>query len=214
MSNVDAVISAFSAEHVTSITGLSERQLSYWDATGFFKPQFKSFGEGRAAVRVYSFRDVVSLRTLRLLRVKHKVSLQHLRIVASNLSKYTDSPFSKLRLAVCNKEVYFHDSATNALRGVVTGQYAFVAIIDVIGEVKRAAADLTKRRSANFGKLEQHRNIAHNSLVISGTRIPVRTVEHFIEDGFTTAEILQEYPTLTEADIRAVSNGVKNQAAA
>ncbi len=57
----DAVISAFDAEHITRITGLSKHQLAYWDATDFFKPQYLP-SDGKALTRVYSFRDAVSLR--------------------------------------------------------------------------------------------------------------------------------------------------------
>ena len=66
-----------------------------WDATGFFHTQFAPIGEGRSTIRVYSFRDLVSLRTLRVLRGDHKVSLQHLRKVADKLSKYSDAPFAE-----------------------------------------------------------------------------------------------------------------------
>ena len=40
--------------------------------------------------------------------------------------------------------------------------------------------------------------------VIAGTRIPLRTVLACLAEGDTVAEILADYPTLTEEAIRAV----------
>jgi len=59
-----ALILAFSADDVCRVTGLSQRQLAYWDKTGFFAPEFASPKE-RPFARVYSFRDVVGLRSTR-----------------------------------------------------------------------------------------------------------------------------------------------------
>ena len=39
--------------------------------------------------------------------------------------------------------------------------------------------------------------------VIRGTRIPVELVVRMVAQGISTADILQDYPRLTEEDIRA-----------
>jgi uncharacterized protein (DUF433 family) len=39
--------------------------------------------------------------------------------------------------------------------------------------------------------------------VIAGTRIPVATIKRFAEDGYSVDQIRQEYPSLTEVDIKA-----------
>lgn len=39
--------------------------------------------------------------------------------------------------------------------------------------------------------------------MIAGTRVRVSTIRRFLEAGYSTAEILKEYPTLTEADVEA-----------
>jgi uncharacterized protein (DUF433 family) len=53
---------AFTAENVCKLTGLSARQLAYWDATDFFSPELLDEHRRRAFGRLYSFRDVVGLR--------------------------------------------------------------------------------------------------------------------------------------------------------
>ncbi len=204
----DTVIRAFSAEHATRIAGMSERTLAYWDRTAFFKPQFATIGDGRQQVRVYSFRDLVSLRTLRVLRDRHRISLQHLRTVLDKLTAYSDAPFAELTLRVQGQEVHFDEPDTGRTRGVVSGQYVLLPIIDVINDVHAAANRMTRRAETDYGKTEQHRNISHNLRVISGTRVPVRAIQRFLEAGHTTSTIMEEYPSITSADIEAIRSEI------
>jgi uncharacterized protein (DUF433 family) len=50
-----------------------------------------------------------------------------------------------------------------------------------------------------------HRNpaVAGGEAVIKGTRVTLRTVLASLAEGATTAEILEDFPTLTEDDVRA-----------
>ena len=68
MGEVVSVIRAFSADHAVRLTGLSMRQLRYWDDTGFFRHRYASEDRRSPYGRVYSFRDIVGLRTLSVLR--------------------------------------------------------------------------------------------------------------------------------------------------
>jgi len=62
------VISAFSEEDVERLTGVSVRQLRYWDGTGFFKPSLADDNRRWTFSRVYTFRDVVCLKILNTIR--------------------------------------------------------------------------------------------------------------------------------------------------
>jgi uncharacterized protein (DUF433 family) len=46
-------------------------------------------------------------------------------------------------------------------------------------------------------------DVAFGKPVVQGTRIPVSIVLGLLADGLTVAELLAEYPHLTEDDIRA-----------
>jgi uncharacterized protein (DUF433 family) len=72
----------------------------------------------------------------------------------------------------------------------------------VIADTRRDVEALSDR-SREVGKIEKARFVSHNALVIAGTRIPVSTIKQFAEDGFSVEQILKEYPTLTEQDVRA-----------
>lgn len=47
-------------------------------------------------------------------------------------------------------------------------------------------------------------DLCGGELVVKGTRVPVRTILASLAEGATTAEILTDFPTLTEASVRAV----------
>ncbi len=199
------VVFAYTAELVTRLTGLSFRQLTYWDRTGFFKPQFARFGEGKSAIRIYSFKDVVGLRTLQILKGTYRVSLQHLREVASTLSKFSKTPWSEIKLRVMDRQVYFDEPDTGKTRGVLNRQYVLLPLIDVMDDVRRRSADLATRTEDNFGKFERSRNVSHNLQVISGTRIPTKAIEAFLREGYSYKDILRQYPRLTLTDVEAVA---------
>lgn len=207
-------ILALSAEHIERVTGLTARQLAYWDKTGFFKPEYASENRGLPNSRVYSFRDAVGLRTISVLLNAHLVSLPHSKDVARKLATYTDRPWSELRLRVWNRRVQFDEPETGATRDVVLGQCILLPIIDVIHEVEQRVEKLKTRDQAKIGQFEKHRYISHNKLVIAGTRIPVETILEYVEDGYSTVSILKEFPSLTEADIQAVIRDGKTAVAA
>jgi uncharacterized protein (DUF433 family) len=200
------VICAFTADQVTRLTGLSKRQLAHWDQIGFFQPQFADIERRSPYSRLYSFKDVVGLRTLGILRTKHHISLSHLQDVAGELSERfaTSTPWADIRLAVLNKKVQFCDPVTGLFVGAVDGQYVLLPILDVKEEVQQAVNDLRKRQDEAIGRIEKHRYVAHNAPVVGGTRVRVSSIVHYLAAGFSPQQIIEEYPSLTEADIEAV----------
>jgi len=82
MVEITNIISAFSADQVVKLTGLTIRQLAYWDDLEFFKPQYAADDRHSPHSRIYSFKDVVGLRTLSILKKRYKCTLPHLREVA------------------------------------------------------------------------------------------------------------------------------------
>jgi len=86
---------AFTSELVAKLTGLSVQRLYDWDRTGFYTPEYADRDRSNAYSRVYSFRDVVSLRTLSVLRDQHRVSHQELRRVSNWLKQHYVNPWSE-----------------------------------------------------------------------------------------------------------------------
>jgi len=197
------VVTGFTAEQVTKLTGLTMAQLAYWDRSGFFCPYYAAPNRRSPYSRIYSFKDVVGLRTLSVLKGGYNVSLPHLREAAKELSKYSKTPWSDIKLKVWNRKVHFDEPETGKTRGVVDGQYVLLPIIDVIEDMRRQTEALARREPAQFGQVEQHRYVSHNAPVIAGTRVPVASIVRLSEDGYSPEDILQEYPRLTRTDVEA-----------
>lgn len=199
---MSSVVQAFSADHVVRLTGLSKDQLRYWDETGFFRPRYVA-GSRSPYSRMYSFKDVVGLRTLSLLRKDYQISLQHLRKVAQELSQYQDAPWSELKLYVLGNEVIFREPETSKLRSVVGKQYVTIPLRNIEEDVEAETRKLKERSKEQIGQIARHRYVVHNAWVVAGTRIPTKAIWRFSEAGYTPKQILKEYPSLKEADVVA-----------
>ncbi len=101
--DISNVVAAFSEEQVQRMTGLTIGRLRYWAKTDFFKPSFVEDNPRLPYSKFYSFKDVVALRTLEILRVQNNVPLQQLRIVAERLSHLKDDLWTKTTLFVEKK---------------------------------------------------------------------------------------------------------------
>jgi DNA-binding transcriptional MerR regulator len=210
-----AIIHAFSEESVKRLTGLTSSQLRYWDKTGFFAPQYADPNRRVAFSRIYSFRDLVALRTLSVLRNQHNVPLQHLRKVATTLSHIGYDLWTKQTLYVLNKKVVFHEENTDLPREVVTGQYVIGAVLKtIISDMTRDIERMRKRDPEKIGRIERSRNVNRNAWVIGGTRIPTAAIRRYKEAGYTDDQIIGEYPDLTLTDIQAAMHHERKESSA
>jgi uncharacterized protein (DUF433 family) len=198
-------LAAFTADHVCRLTGLSARQLRYWDATQFFSPALLDEHRRRAFGRIYSFRDVVGLRTIAILRNTHRVPLQELRRVGEWLHQRHDTPWSSLRFALSGRRVVFYDPGSEIPvepRGA--GQKVLpIALEPIANEMRTAAESLRERRSDQIGKLSRNRYVVHNAWVVSGTRVPTSAIWNWHAAGHSVDAIIAEYPRLTPEDVEA-----------
>lgn len=200
-----AEIVAFTSEHVCRLTGLSPGQVRYWDDTEFFSPTVVDGHRKRAFGRIYSFRDVVGLRTIAILRKQHRIPLQQLRRVGEWLRVHHETPWSSLRFALAGRKVVFFDPAT----GIPTeprgeGQKVLdIALEPIANEMRAAARRLQERGSEQIGRIVRNRYVVHNAWTIAGTRVPTQAIWNFHQAGYDTAAILKEYPRLTAKDVEA-----------
>ena len=198
-------VKAFSAEHVHRLTGLSHAQLRYWDRTGFFNPTYADEDRRSPHSRVYSFRDLVGLRTIALLRNYHHKPLQTLRKVGQLLKQHHEMPWSSLVLFVAGKQVYFQEPHSDIIRDAVAGhQQAIRLDLKQVGEDLRTAANKLRDRTPDeYGNVERRRYVLHNQWIITGTRIPISAILEYKNAGYGTAAILKEFPRLNQQDIEA-----------
>jgi len=203
MHDLENVVFAFSADDVIRLTGLTMAQLQYWDKLGFFPPQYASENRKSPYSRVYSFRDVVGLRTLSLLRNVHRIPFQRVRKFAGKLAHYETAVWATSQVYVFGNELYVGqpDSEFAANR---QGQLAPIVFLkNVIGDIDRGMKELKRRKPEQLGKISKKRFVARNAPTLEGTRIPVATIKRYSEAGYSIQQILDEYPSLTAADVQA-----------
>jgi uncharacterized protein (DUF433 family) len=204
MLDVSNIIAAFSEEQVQRLTGLTKSRLRYWHRTNFFSPTFVEEDPGLPYSRFYSFKDVVALRTLELLRVQNGVPLQHLRKVAEKLSHLRDDLWTKTTLYVASRKVALVNPETGDGEEVVSGQHVMqLALNKVVSGTIHDIEAMRKRKAEEIGNVAKASGVCHNSWVIAGTRIPVASVRRLHEDGYSVEQIIEEYPDLTPEDVRA-----------
>jgi uncharacterized protein (DUF433 family) len=208
------IIGAFSEEQASRISGVSIYQLRQWDSEGFFPA---AFGVGKHHVpfgRLYSFRDLVSLRVLNDLRNDKKIPLSHLRDVSAKLSHLGDQKWSGTTLYVLGKRVVLEDPATRSREDIVSGQKVLNIPLRVVIKNTRDRIKELNNRDTALGQFTRGKFVSYNELVFSGTRIPVSIVIEFHEAGYSLTKILQEFPDLTKTDVEAAVRAYEGREAA
>ncbi|MDQ4044037.1 MAG: DUF433 domain-containing protein [Chloroflexota bacterium] len=199
---MDRVLGAFTSEQAARLSGLSKRQVEYWDTTHIYSPSLSRLSRGPYS-RIYSFTDLVALRTLAILR--ERVPPQRLRRIGAWLREHYDQPWSSLRFSLVGDRIDFIDPGSGAIvsthpsgQEVIDIAYEEVAQ-DIVARIKHSQ----RRSDHDIGRVSQHRYVVRNAPVIAGTRVPIAAVWQFHEAGYSESEIIQEYPTLTIDDVRA-----------
>jgi DNA-binding transcriptional MerR regulator len=194
---------AFTSDNVCRLTGLSAHQLRYWDATDFFSPELLDDYSRRAFGRIYSFRDVVGLRTIAVLRNKHRIPLQELRRVGEWLAAHHETPWSSLRFALSGRKIVFAEGGTY-VEPTSGGQTVIeIELEPIASDMHREAQKLRERGQEQIGSVVRNRWVVHNAWVMAGTRIPTEAIWNFHQAGYDYAAIIREYPRLTPEDVRA-----------
>ncbi len=192
---------AFTAERVRTLTGLTLRQLQYWDEQRFIVPALTA-RKGRGRKRLYSFRDLVSLRVAAQLR-SLGISLQQIRKVHAHLQNLDyRQPLAELRFFVSGGRLYFEEART--IRSGRRQEQVVASYVVPLGEIAQGlASQVAKAHDRRSGEIERRRGTLGGQPVIKGTRITVASIKRLARDGASRAEIRQLYPDLKPADIRA-----------
>lgn len=200
------IVAFFSAEQALELARITDDQLRYWDRTGFFtSPRFKE--NVGSFSRIYTFRDVVGLRTVGDLR-RRGVPWKELRELGRWFANRYAEPWSSLSFYISGGRLYFRDPATGQLVSATkpTGQIAHGKLVDVervAASVRRAFDSMKRRKRTEVGKVHRERYVADSQFVVAGTRIPTALIREYVEDGFTPERIAGLFPGLTVKDVNA-----------
>ncbi|HEX9695475.1 MAG TPA: MerR family transcriptional regulator [Actinomycetota bacterium] len=124
----------FTALQASRFTGCTGNQLRYWDKIGLVKPSIQPTGGRPGVRRLYSFRDLVSLKVVKSL-LDEGMSLQRVRRAYEYLrdAHALEDHLSSIKLVTDGKTIFkvskADDEFVDALR---KGQMAFFVAIDKI----------------------------------------------------------------------------------
>lgn len=126
----------FTAEQATKLTGCTPHQLRYWDRVGLVKPSVQATGGRPGVRRLYSFRDLVTLKVVRSL-LDGGMSLQRVRRAYDFLRKRAglERHLSEVKLVTDGRSIF--DVARNdgeLLDALREGQLAFFLAIDEVAD--------------------------------------------------------------------------------
>ncbi len=204
MDDASNVIGAFSEDHAAALSEISVRQLRKWNRIGLLRPSYGADERHVPYGRVYSFRDVVSLRVLGQLRNKLRVPEAHLMDVQRELSKLSDEPWASRTLEVLKRRVVIRDPVTLEKRELISGQRVLdIPLRLVISSLRGAVAKLNERGADEIGKVKRYKFVSENQPVIAGTRISVAAIKSFADAGYSVDAIIKEYPGLKAEDVKA-----------
>jgi len=134
---------SFSTAEVARVTGLTPRQLDWWDRKGFLSPSVAG-ANGYGSRRRYSFTDVVRLRLAARLRAAG-FGLPQLRRVVETLKKLDASldGLSTARLLVADRRVVWARTDGELVDLLHGGQLMLVFPVgETVADVARAAEHL------------------------------------------------------------------------
>jgi DNA-binding transcriptional MerR regulator len=192
---------AVSDKRAKSLAGISMHQLRYWEQIGLIVPSVRRVISPRNIVRLYSFQDLLQLLVAAELRKRPGISLQHIqRIVAHLRDRDFAAPLRELKFATHGKNIYFQYPDGTWLGDPLPDQLIFrqAIALDLVGEKIESASD---RDPATAGQVVRRRGVHGSKPIFAGTRIPVGTVQRYLDAGYDTKAIIEEYPSLTPADI-------------
>ncbi len=201
-----AVFSAYTTEQAAKVANVSPRRVAYWASSGVLVPSVLYDPDATPRGALYSFADVVGLRTLGILRDQHGLSLQRLRQAADFLRSHAERPWSELRLWVRGNDLLFREPATGTLLSTGRpGQVAIAIEIEPVAlDAERASEALGRRDPADIGQTERRRSVQGNRLVVRGTRVPVESILELASNGYSASQIVDAFPSLVIEDVTAV----------
>jgi DNA-binding transcriptional MerR regulator len=152
-------VEGFTSHQASRLTGATPRQLRYWDQIGLVRPSVQQTGGRSGVPRLYSFRDLVSLRVVKSL-LDGGMSLQRVRRAYEYLRRNADleGHLSEVKLITDGKSIFKvarrQGEIIDALR---QGQMAFFVAIDEI--VRGVDADVSGFRRDR----EQFMRVLHDA---------------------------------------------------
>jgi uncharacterized protein (DUF433 family) len=194
---------ALARDRAAEVAGLTQRQVDYWASTGLVQPTVDRRLSPQRPVRLYGYVDLMSLMVAAELR-RRGVSLQNVRRIVGHLrDRGYPRPLTQIVFATIGTNVYFQLEDGTWEGGAQPTQIVMHEVLDL--EPLRARLGLATRRDDDaIGHIERRRGAMGSKPLVAGTRVPVATVERYLQRGASTDEVIRAFPLLTPRDVEMV----------
>jgi DNA-binding transcriptional MerR regulator len=199
MAEAAEAVLAIPDKRAAKLARITIRQLRYWERKGLIVPSIRQEISPRNIVRLYTYQDLLGLLVAAELR--NRVSLQHIRrLVAYLRDRGFAEPLRELRFATHGNDIYVQYPDGSWSGDPLPEQVIFHQVI-TLDALRARIPEATRRDEKAKGKVVRRRGVLGSKPIFAGTRILVATVERYLQAGYDTKEIIEEYPSLTPADI-------------
>jgi len=185
----------FNTKTVCNLTGLTKRQIDYWDRIHFIKPSVKE-ASGHGSVRLYSFTDLVQLKVARAL-LERGLSVQKIRKSITYLKKTfpnIEKPLAAMRLLTDGETIFvLTENKEIILDTLSKGQMVMsIAIGEIIEELKGEVEKISKQRTYKVMVMkESYEVVLHPDLEDGGFWVECPALPGCASQGDTIEEALE-----------------------
>jgi uncharacterized protein (DUF433 family) len=191
---------AYPTHVAAALSGASVRQLRYWRQRRNGTPALL-MPETKSGSRVlYSFRDVIALRTFVYLR--EELPLQRVRKAVNTLRELGNTEhLSAYRLYVANQSIVWAENEDRLVDLVKNpGQYRLrAAMRDVLAPFTNLRGEQVVDLLRPRRRLEVDPETRGGYPVVADTRIPFDLIGGLVADGVPLSEVAYFYPPVNEA---------------
>jgi uncharacterized protein (DUF433 family)/DNA-binding transcriptional MerR regulator len=187
---------AYATKMAAALSGATVSQLRHWRSSRTGPLLVPEIATGHAVV--YSFQDVLALRTF--VRLRENASLQKIRAAIGNLRNIGEVDHLASYRLVSDKggniQLVTQDQAVNL--GSRPGQLQLVAVMgDIIEPFAARAGVLVPHLLRPRPGLAVDPETQGGTPVIAGTRVPYDAVASLMRDGVPANRIAEYYPAVT-----------------
>jgi predicted RNase H-like HicB family nuclease len=209
---------SFNTKTVAALTGLTQRQIDYWDSTHFIKPSLKE-AAGYGSGRLYSFEDIVQLKVAKTL-IDKGVSLQKMRKAITYLKKnFPDvkKPLAQMRFITDGETIFKISNEGKVILDILShGQMVFaLALGEIIeqlqGEVKNISQDRKYKVSI---KGKSYNVVLHPDTEDGGYWVECPDLPGCDSQGDTVEEALEMIKDAIKGHLEVTAEKKKKRAAA
>lgn len=208
----------FNTKLACKLTGISQRQIDYWDKTHLVKPSTRE-ASGYGSVRLYSFIDLVQLKVVRILK-DQGVSLQKVRKSITYLKKSfpeIKKPLAEMKLITDGKTIFILTKNKKVILDTLSkGQLVMsIAIGQIIEHLEGDVESISREKKYKVKVKKKHYEVVlHPDLEDEGFWVECPALPGCASQGDTKEEALDMIKDAIEGHLEIIAQDKRDREAA